>query len=657
MIRRIFVLVAIVSMFLSQGLASAYVLPKDDCGAKYFYLFGPDGNPLYGARKDFQQEIYIYMPKDETSNLSVYIYDPETSDFRDFRENPENEWDTVTEFAIYGKGNALLAKQEFGSTAEYDRSYYKLGEFNKEEGEPAGDFYKFKFVAKGIKGDDANLFRVEIYPYSAESFTYDVTLRLLEQRGSKMYLYPEIPEGTKNVIIENYDVDPDGGISQLRDVWLGRATYYIKDSDSGKWAETVVTFDEAQQPRRLEYIITKGTQKYAHAGFRVRDINGNLLPMYFRKGKPLYIAPKLKFVPPVAKLEQEPVGLKCNEFTFDASSSYGMANQKLLYTWDFGDGTTSNEQIVAHKYTKAGEYSVTLTVKDDSGLDCNTAVTKQTVKVNMPPVAAFTAPDKACLGSDVKFDASATKDDPSDNLTYKWDFGDRTTAEGVTFNKKYSKLGSYNVTLTVDDNNSTPCSVVKISRPIKINAGPKAYAGNDIDKCFENDEECIVDFDAGKSSDADNDTLSYIWDFGDGTTESGKVVSHTYKKGGTYNVKLAVDDSQGLQCSSDVDNITVKLNKRPVADAGLNLVCCVETESYFDGSKSYDADGDNLLYEWDFGDGTTATGQKVSHIYTKSGVYKVTLVVNDNKDTEVSLSNSSFTVTVHEKPVPIIKIR
>ncbi|MFQ6116662.1 MAG: FG-GAP-like repeat-containing protein [Candidatus Bipolaricaulia bacterium] len=50
----------------------------------------------------------------------------------------------------------------------------------------------------------------------------------------------------------------------------------------------------------------------------------------------------------------------------------------------------------------------------------------------------------------------------------------------------------------------------------------------------------------------------------------------------------------------------------------------------FDGTGSYDPDGAITAYKWDFGDGTAATGSRVSHIYSGAGFYLVSLTVKDN---------------------------
>ena len=166
----------------------------------------------------------------------------------------------------------------------------------------------------------------------------------------------------------------------------------------------------------------------------------------------------------------------------------------------------------------------------------------------------------------------------------------------------------------------------------------------------------VVNFDSTDSADLDGDKLAYMWDFGDGTTGGGALTKHNYLKGGLYRAMLLVDDGKRTDCSLSVESRYIKVNTPPMANTSQNMVCCINDEVEFDGSKSIDADGDNLTYRWDFGDGETAEGAKVSHAYKKLGVYKVSLTVTDDSGIEGGSSTASFVATVYGQPVPKIEV-
>ena len=154
-------------------------------------------------------------------------------------------------------------------------------------------------------------------------------------------------------------------------------------------------------------------------------------------------------------------------------------------------------------------------------------------------------------------------------------------------------------------------------------------------------------FDGSGSSDPDGDALTYSWDFGDGSTGSGPIVTHTYSGtvGTSYTITLTVEDTWG-HTATDTCVRSIVENIPPVADAGSDRWVYAGDSVSFSGSGSSDPEGDALTYEWDFGDGTTGSGIGITHIYNDANTYTVTLTVNDGWG---GIDSDSCIVTVKDK--------
>ena len=184
-----------------------------------------------------------------------------------------------------------------------------------------------------------------------------------------------------------------------------------------------------------------------------------------------------------------------------------------------------------------------------------------------------------------------------------------------------------------------------------------------------------VEFDGSLSRDPDGNITKFIWDFGDGTTAEGKKVVHAYKLPGKYIVTLTVIDDKNSS-DTNVENllfITVELAEVPMSpDAPPVAVISTDKDMVqvgekvtFDGSSSWawiEANGKLKKstkaiesYEWDFGDGTTATGTNVTHAYSKEGSYPVKLTVRaSNGKTSVVIKTIKV---VAEKKVVGIQVK
>jgi PKD repeat protein len=204
----------------------------------------------------------------------------------------------------------------------------------------------------------------------------------------------------------------------------------------------------------------------------------------------------------------------------------------------------------------------------------------------------------------------------------------------VSVEHAYDEPGTYTITLTItndDGETDTFIDEIYITGTPSTNISPVASFTQSTQTTSIGES---INFDASSSHDPDGFIETYLWDFGDGKSEIGMNINHTYKNIGVYTITLTVmDNNSGTDISTSSITITETISIPPAAI----LTKSEETTIpgiiiIFDGSESYDYDGSIVNYLWDFGDGTTASGVSVEHAYDEPGTYAITLTVTDNDD-------------------------
>jgi PKD repeat protein len=232
------------------------------------------------------------------------------------------------------------------------------------------------------------------------------------------------------------------------------------------------------------------------------------------------------------------------------------AGKKGVYRWDFGDGNTAEGEVVSHMYPKGSNYRIQLTVE----MDGRSERYEIPVIVNAPPVLVATHEPKVCVNDDVVFSAEKSWDPNGDSLTFLWDFGDGQVAEkSGTVSHRYASVGNYAVKVTVSDGRGMSCSNTSQVFPIRVNASPVAKGGGDRQATVHG----TVFFEAKDGAGQDGDTLSYLWNFGDGHAATGRNVSHVYGREGQYRVVLKVDNGSGTSCATQSDSFVVDVVSAP----------------------------------------------------------------------------------------------
>ncbi|WP_157961589.1 PKD domain-containing protein [Acuticoccus kandeliae] len=350
---------------------------------------------------------------------------------------------------------------------------------------------------------------------------------------------------------------------------------------------------------------------------------------------------------PIADAGRNQIAAPNETVTIQGDRSIDPDGDIVAHEWTLGDGATATGPILTHTYGAPGTYLVTLTVRDDSGHPEAFDIDEAEIVVNAAPTAVAGPDLRVAPGDPVVFDAGGSFDTDGAIALTRWDFSDRADPDyAPRVERDFGAPGTYTAHLTVTDDSGALNGQAEDDMTILVNARPAASAGADIVQAS-----TTVAFDAGASVDPDGDALTYTWSFGDGASGSGARAVHTFAEGGTYPVLLTVDDGTGLSNAADTDEMTVTINRAPIAVAGENRRVCTDDVIAFDGSASLDPDGGVLSHAWDFGDGTASDVVNPTKAYREGGTYAVILTVRDESGLANSGGTNRIAVEVDQGPI------
>lgn len=292
----------------------------------------------------------------------------------------------------------------------------------------------------------------------------------------------------------------------------------------------------------------------------------------------------------------------------------------VQWDWQFGDGSTSNQQNPEHVYATGGTYTVTLTTTNSLGC---TSFYQQMVNLYNAPTAAFNAYSVFCPKGQVSFqDISNGNGVP---VTWRlWDFGNGFTSQAANPVNVYSITDTC-YTVTFIAGNAYGCSDTT-SQVVCVKPG--------FDFTIQADPGCVgtpTQFQAVNL--AQGDTLQYVrWYFGDPASGSLNLSTshnpeHVYQQTGTYLVMLKAWNSDN--CVDSVYRL-LEIVPPPLAQFSYleNIPHCDTTLTFGNQVITYGVELDSLV--WNFGDGSIERQQKpvpstITHRFPAYGSYQVSL--------------------------------
>lgn len=361
----------------------------------------------------------------------------------------------------------------------------------------------------------------------------------------------------------------------------------------------------------------------------------------------MLVEPVVVNAPPVADAGADRI-VTSSEVGFDGTASFDPDGTIVRYDWNFGDGRTGEGPQPVHVFREPGVYTVRLTVRDDSGTVRNAASDEVRIVVNEAPIADAGADLVAAPGQVLSFDGSGSIDPDGDIDVYRWDFRDGGTAEGIRVRHAFEEPGIYAVRLVVRDDTGQSGAVDSDVARVIVNARPVAEAGPPL-LAAPGDE---ILFDAAGSFDPDGEITTFRWDFSDEEAPRfGPQVARRFAEPGIRSARLTVVDDSGALNAVAQDEVEIRINHAPVAAAGSDITTSSNTVT-FDAGASADADGDPLIYRWDFGDGGEGgRGVRVTHTFAEGGTYPVVLTVDDGTGLANGRDRTAVTVTIDQPPL------
>ncbi|MBH0199685.1 MAG: PKD domain-containing protein [Nitrospira sp.] len=408
--------------------------------------------------------------------------------------------------------------------------------------------------------------------------------------------------------------------------------------------------------------------EFLYDGTTGAEINGNVVTLHFQDGargdSDLTVNGRIADPSGPAFFNVAPVARPGGPYVVDLGSDLTLngtgssdpnapQDRIVSYQWLVNNSialTGPTPALTAEQINAFGVASfipIRLTVTDSFGLT-HIGTSYLTVYDNQP-VAVFTInPNPLACGQSTTFDASGSTHGRPDRsiVSYAWDFGDGTTGSSRTATHIYVRFGSYTVTLTVTDNND-PAKTDSVSHVVDVNQGnrsPSAVVGGPYIADLGSD----LTLDGTGSMDPDlacgDQIVSYDWLVNNSIVLSGPTPTLTAAQidglpvaspitgQPQIPVQLTVTDSFGR--TATVTSTLRVYDNRPIAAFAASPNPARQNETiFFSAAASSHGRPDRSIvsYEWDFGDGTTAVGLSVSHLYNVvNGDFTVTLTVTDN---------------------------
>jgi len=332
--------------------------------------------------------------------------------------------------------------------------------------------------------------------------------------------------------------------------------------------------------------------------------------------------------------------LKGNSYKFTANASVSSGSISST-NWTFGDGSTSTSTNPSKIYTAMGSYSASLRTNTNNG--CKDTINIATRVYGMP-IPGFTRNDSTqCFRPhQLSFTNGSTNQEGTITGT-SWNFGDGNGSTATSPNHTYSQAGNYSVTLNLT--NSLGCKDSTKKNVYIYQNASNSFTVNDKTQCLRGNSFVFTN-----ASSISSGSLTYVWNFGQGSPSTLTSPTKTYTTATSFDVQLISTSNNGCKDSSIQ---TVTTYATPSASYTINdaTQCLKGNDFAFTNNSSISAG--TMTYNWTFADGNTSTSTSPRHSYAANANYLVKLKATSNFG---CLDSTIRSVQVFEQSKPAFTI-
>ncbi|MBL7817036.1 MAG: PKD domain-containing protein [Saprospiraceae bacterium] len=385
-----------------------------------------------------------------------------------------------------------------------------------------------------------------------------------------------------------------------------------------------------------------------------------------------FILRQIAFAQPCPSRPNAALRLNNNDICGDApvmvtniSSENG---NSVYYVWDWGDGmkdTVQDQSTPVHQYRERGDlcaqsndgqaYTLTLTIVNRR-TGCPGHQAQTTIYAYARPRADFNAPPEICIDNPVAYFTNTTCPRTTPNTTFSWNFGDPLSNDNTSTlenpQHRYSRLGSYEVTLTVN----SLCGSTTFKRTIVVREAPivgvtytpPALTCGPFDIAFQNNSTGQWG-NKWKVTNMAGDSLTEGFSFVNGSNLYSTNPTIRFDKKGTYLVKLTITSPCG---DKNWTSQPINVLTPPIIAIDSMPTGCIPFTAQPRGRLLDDGGAGTPQYAWQFSGGTPNTSTSLTPPdinYSTAGSYILVLKATNNCGT----NEATYTLNLSDKIRPV----